>query len=65
MVHDVCNPNKEGGTPVIVMVLNTVYASMEENLVFSTGAANAIIVTITYHCNVGPPTYYMTYAHDR
>ena len=47
IVHDVCNPNKQGGTPVIVIVLNTVYASMEENLVFSTGAANAIIVTIT------------------
>ena len=65
IVHDVCNPNKEGGTPSFVMVLNTGYASMEENLAFSTGAANATIVTITYDCNVGAPTYYMTYAHDR
>jgi len=65
IVHDVCNPNNTGGTPGIVTVFNTMYVSTEENVVFHTWAAKAIILIITYHCNVGRPTYYMTYAHDR
>ena len=65
IVRHVCKPTNVGCTPGIVMLFNTMYASTEENVAFRTWASKAIILSITYHCNVGRPTYYMTYAHDR